>query len=194
MLYLRTATNIGFGRLGQAQAREVKRVVSAFALAITLIVAILESPMVTADGLILLTDGESQQFNLLDEEVSSLPSFYGSIKLRGNSGGPEILLIAPELGEEKIKNRPLVTGQSPLSLHVEFKQTAKPVDMDSLTIKVVKFGFTKDLTPLLRDHIIGTSVRATGLEVRQGKYRVAVRVADTEGVQSRAEYILQVVR
>jgi len=147
-----------------------------------------------AGELELLSEEESRQFGFRDDEVLELPGFIGSMRLRGITAGPDIILLSPEPGEELIKNRPLVRSTSPLSLHLEIQSVSAPVDMGTLSVKIIKFGLSKDITSLLRDYITGTSIQATGLQVRKGKYQIAVDVADTGGLRSRAEYILKVMQ
>ena len=145
-----------------------------------------------AQSLELLSDEESQALTLETRDLHLLPNYALPAVTRSGPAGPSIVVLSPEATTTVVKNRPVLQSGSPVNLSVEFHSTGSPVDMASLVVKAVKFGFTKDLTPLLKDYVVDNSVQANNVEVNSGKYRIIVSVADERGRVAQKEYILHI--
>lgn len=153
-------------------------------LSLALLCALVFSPSVgTADdGLALFSAEEAKELNLSDEEWE-----MGVAPKALNIGvGPKIVVLTPSpLMTEK---GPTIKSKPQLSLLVNFKNGAFPVDMSTLTIKAKKGWFSKNLTKRLKPYLDGTTLKAESLKIPTGRFNLEVAISDSEGHETEQTY------
>ncbi|MEN8190057.1 MAG: hypothetical protein ABFS19_09445 [Thermodesulfobacteriota bacterium] len=131
-----------------------------------------------------LTLDEARELSLTDAEWDMPPMLT-----RGVSLGPVIDFQSPVLSND---SNPTLEAASPLSLVVMFRENQAPVDMNSLEITAKKGFFSKSLTDRVKPFVEGTALKASGLKIPEGKFKIEVAITDVKGNQTSVEYRLVV--
>ena len=137
-----------------------------------------------SDPSFFLSFEEAEQLRLSDHEWAMPP-----IRTRGISSGPIITFQTPPLSNN---GNPTLEASSPLSLMVIFEEKNAPVDMASLEVVAKKGFFSKSLTDRITPFVDGTTLKASGLEIPKGKFKIQIVIADIQGNQTSNEYRLMV--
>ncbi len=148
----------------------------------TLLPVVLLANNLQQDGDFFLSVEEAEQLRLSEAEWSMPP-----IRTRGVSSGPIIVFQAPIIENE---SNPTLEAVSPLSLIVIFQENSAPVNMDSLEIVAKKGFFSKSLTERVKPYVEGTTLKASGLKIPNGKFKIQIIIADLQGNQTSSEYRL----
>ncbi len=132
----------------------------------------------------LFSEEDAVQLRLTESEWEE------SVAVRDVTRGPLIVLQTPPV--EQSARGPLIATTTPVDLVVLFEENEAPVDMASLSVRAKKGIFSKSLTDTLKPYIDGTTVKAKGLDVPTGKFKIEIQVADTGGERTKDTYRLEV--
>ncbi len=132
----------------------------------------------------LFSEEDAVQLRLTESEWEE------TVAVRAVTRGPRIVLQTPPV--QQSSRGPLIATTTPVDLVVEFEENEAPVDMDSLSVRAKKGIFSKSLTDVLKPYVDGNTVKAQGLDVPTGKFKIEIQVADTGGERTQDTYRLEV--
>lgn len=109
-----------------------------------------------------------------------------------SSKGPRIKFMWPLI--TLTAKVPTLETHSPTDLIVLFDESSSgnPVDMSTLEVVGKKGFFKKTLTDKLKPYIVGSQIKATNIKIPSGKFHLQISIADTQGIETIANYLLVV--
>jgi len=154
--------------------------------AMVMTVMALPTASMAGGTLTLLSMDEAKELNMGDEEWSAATA----PKAFPFGIGPKIIFETPKVAETE--KGMVIVSPSQMSLLVVFKNGISPVDMSTLNIKASKGWFSKNLTKRLAPYLEGTALKAENVKIPSGRFKLEIKISDTDGNESMQEYLCEI--
>lgn len=150
-----------------------------------LILAIAFNPATALSTMILLTPEDAEKLRITDREWEQLPMHRSVF-----DNGPNIKVKDPSSRTEE--SGIILETTSPTNMWISFEEKLAPVDITTLKVKVCKQIFCRSIKDKLSKYLIGTELKAQNISIPKGNFHITIAIADMQGNETTADYILKV--